>query len=103
MQRTREQPVPGPAGAHGFATPREVPTGAVVYDREFDGPGVVRAVHGAHVELGRPTGYTWSTHYRRLRKGSAWDRQQLRALARLHRQRQASPTWTPTPSPGKTP
>ncbi|KRV49177.1 hypothetical protein AQ490_21475 [Wenjunlia vitaminophila] len=69
-----------------FESPGEVRVGMVVFDRDVEMPGTVRYLDGLMVELVRPTGMVWRVNYRRLRAATAWERRQLRALARLHRQ-----------------
>ncbi|MFD9484267.1 hypothetical protein [Streptomyces sp. NPDC059991] len=71
-----------------FRDPDEISKGLVVFDRDYDMPGTVRAVVGLMVEMERPTGLIWRSNYRRLRPASPWERRQLVAVGKLHRVRQ---------------
>lgn len=71
-----------------FTTPDQVKITSVVYDRDYDMPATVRSVDGQFVELERPTGLVWRRHYHRLRPASDWEKRQLVAVGRLHKQRQ---------------
>ncbi|MFJ4922072.1 hypothetical protein [Streptomyces sp. NPDC088725] len=59
----------------------------VVYDRAYDMVGVVDDFVGPLVCLSRPTGLTWQSRWASVRPGTEYERRQLRAIARLHRQR----------------
>lgn len=73
--------------SRAFASPRELHGGMVVFDREYQMPAVVRLIDGLFVELSRPTGMEWRVAFYRLRRATAWERRQLVAVGRLHRQR----------------
>ncbi|KAK1180384.1 hypothetical protein B7755_020890 [Streptomyces sp. NBS 14/10] len=62
--------------------------GMVVYDRRYEMPGTITDFDGPMVCLTRPTGLAWRSHCASVRPATAYERRQLRALARLHAQRQ---------------
>ncbi|MEU9795463.1 hypothetical protein AB0E27_33650 [Streptomyces sparsogenes] len=62
--------------------------GMVVYDRRYDMPATIADFDGPMVCLTRPTGLEWRSHCASVRPATAYERRQLRALARLHAQRQ---------------
>ncbi|MFD8870760.1 MULTISPECIES: hypothetical protein [unclassified Streptomyces] len=62
--------------------------GMVVYDRRYEMPGTITDFHGPMVCLTRPTGLEWRSHCVSVRPATAYERRQLRAIARLHTQRQ---------------
>lgn len=70
-----------------FGTVHELKVGAVVFDRDYEMPGVVRTVDAPFVEIYRPTGLLWRVHFRRLRPASDWERRQLVAIGKLHQMR----------------
>ncbi|GGS18791.1 hypothetical protein GCM10010252_67830 [Streptomyces aureoverticillatus] len=77
-----------PAEPDTFRSSRELRPGLVVFNRVYQIPAVVRQVDGLFVELARPTGMEWRVAFYRLRRATAWERRQLTAVGRLHRQRQ---------------
>ncbi len=70
-----------------FTRPSDLRPGAAVYDLGDEMPGVVAGCHGPRVRLVRPTGRQWDAYWNRLRPATDRERDQLRALARLHRER----------------
>ncbi|NUS90335.1 MAG: hypothetical protein HOY75_48510 [Streptomyces sp.] len=70
------------------STPFSLAVGMVVYDRHYDMPATVTDFVGPFVCLTRPTGLTWRSHQGSVRPATAYERRQLRAIARLHAQRQ---------------
>lgn len=71
-----------------FAAPDAIEVGSVIFDCDYEMPGTVRDVDAPFIEMVRPTGLAWRVHYRRLRPASAWEKRQLVAVGRLHKQRQ---------------
>ncbi|MEU5105663.1 hypothetical protein AB0H07_25855 [Streptomyces sp. NPDC021354] len=69
-------------------TPPNLAIGMAVYDRHADMPGTITDFVGPFVCLTRPTGLTWRSHQVSVRPATAYERRQLRAIARLHAQRQ---------------
>lgn len=65
-----------------------IAVGMVVYDRCFGMPATVTGFDGPLVCLTRPTGLTWRSHCVSVRPATQYERRQLRAIARLHAQRQ---------------
>ncbi|GAA2361850.1 hypothetical protein [Streptomyces cuspidosporus] len=61
--------------------------GMVVYDRRYEMPGTIADFDGPMVCLTRPTGLAWRSHCASVRPATAYERRQLRAIARLHAQR----------------
>ncbi|WP_338781690.1 hypothetical protein [Streptomyces sp. DG1A-41] len=62
--------------------------GMMVYDRGHDLPAVIKGFEGRKgniVLLERPTGFGWRARRVSVRKATAWERKQLRALAKLYR------------------
>ncbi|NUS85791.1 MAG: hypothetical protein HOY75_24465 [Streptomyces sp.] len=62
--------------------------GMVVYDRHYDMPATIADFDGPMVCLTRPTGLEWRSHCVSVRPATGYERRQLRAIARLHAQRQ---------------
>ncbi|GAA2335092.1 hypothetical protein ACI2L4_11070 [Streptomyces sparsogenes] len=62
--------------------------GMVVYDRHYDMPATIADFDGPMVCLTRPTGLEWRTHCASVRPATQYERRQLRAIAKLHAQRQ---------------
>ncbi|MGY0060220.1 hypothetical protein ACWY4P_27365 [Streptomyces sp. LZ34] len=62
--------------------------GVVVYDRRYEMPGTIADFDGPMVCLTRPTGLAWRSHCVSVRPATPNERRQLRAIARLHAQRQ---------------
>ncbi|MFD5392061.1 hypothetical protein ACFWMG_45520 [Streptomyces sp. NPDC127074] len=69
------------------ALPRLV-VGMVVYDGHYDMPATITGFDGPMVCLTRPTGLNWRSHRVSVRPATGYERRQLRAIARLHTQRQ---------------
>ncbi|MDW6062464.1 hypothetical protein SAZ11_36100 [Streptomyces sp. FXJ1.4098] len=69
-------------------TPHSLAVGMVVYDRHYDMPGTITDFVGPFVCLTRPTGLTWRSPQASVRPATTYERRQLRAIARLHAQRQ---------------
>ncbi|AXG82573.1 hypothetical protein DVK44_13755 [Streptomyces paludis] len=63
--------------------------GLAVWDPDREMVGVVHRLYGNLVCLIRPTGHTWNARPIRVRPATDRERQQLRALAELHRKRGA--------------
>ncbi|MEV8054959.1 MULTISPECIES: hypothetical protein [Streptomyces] len=61
--------------------------GMVVYDRHYEMPATITGFDGPMVCLTRPTGLEWRSHCVSVRSATAYERRQLRAIARLHAQR----------------
>lgn len=66
--------------------------GMVVYDRRYEMPGTITDFDGPMVCLTRPTGLKWRSHCASVRPATAYERRQLRAIAKLHAQRQRGST-----------
>ncbi|WP_076970940.1 hypothetical protein [Streptomyces sparsogenes] len=62
--------------------------GMVVYDRRYEIPGTIADFDGPMVCLTRPTGLAWRSHCASVRPATQYEQRQLRAIARLHAQRQ---------------
>ncbi|WP_236244353.1 hypothetical protein [Streptomyces sp. CC210A] len=77
------------AGARpsAFTRPSDLRPGTAVYDLDDEMPGVVAGCRGPRVRLVRPTGRQWDAYGNRLRPATDQERDQLRALARLHHER----------------
>ncbi|MFJ4919586.1 hypothetical protein [Streptomyces sp. NPDC088725] len=58
--------------------------GMVVYDARYEMVGVIDGFDGVLVSLSRPTGLTWQSRWVSVRRGTAYERRQLRAIAALH-------------------
>ncbi|MEU1667865.1 hypothetical protein ABZ547_30685 [Streptomyces sparsogenes] len=69
-------------------TPHTLTIGMVVYDRHYDMPATITDFVGPFVCLTRPTGLTWRAPQASVRPATAYERRQLRAIARLHAERQ---------------
>ncbi|OMI33867.1 hypothetical protein [Streptomyces sparsogenes] len=69
-------------------TPHILAIGMVVYDRHYDMPATITDFVGPFVCLTRPTGLTWRSPQASVRPATAYERRQLRAIARLHAERQ---------------
>ncbi len=85
------------AHAHGtgsltfVGSTEEIRIGAVVVDRYSDLPGTVQNIDGRYVRVERPSGRVWEFYYRRLRPATDYEKHQLTALDRLHRQQRRGP------------
>ncbi|MBD0746721.1 hypothetical protein [Streptomyces sp. CBMA152] len=81
---------PTPAGPprSAFRSAHDITLGMVLFDRDYEMPGTVRGIDAFMVEMERPTGLIWRSHFRRLRPASEWERKQLVAVGRLHQVRQ---------------
>ncbi|MFD8380314.1 hypothetical protein ACFV2X_17485 [Streptomyces sp. NPDC059679] len=75
-------------GAHWTSILPSLAVGMVVYDRRCEMPGTIADFDGPMVCLARPTGLKWQSHCASVRPATAYERRQLRAIARLHVQRQ---------------
>ncbi|MEV7089770.1 hypothetical protein AB0O07_28435 [Streptomyces sp. NPDC093085] len=73
-----------------------VTIGMAVYDPALQMPGRVTGFAGELVCLERPTGLTWNARRGSVRPATAWEERQLKALARLHRQKRL-PRSSPSP------
>ncbi|MFJ2111823.1 hypothetical protein ACIOEX_07895 [Streptomyces sp. NPDC087850] len=62
--------------------------GMIVFDKREDMVAEVIAFTGPLVHLIRPSGLHWYTSWVSLRPGTPYERRQIAALAKLHRQRQ---------------
>ncbi|GAA2367262.1 hypothetical protein [Streptomyces cuspidosporus] len=69
-------------------TPHILAVGMVVYDRHYDMPATITDFVGPFVCLTRPTGLTWRAPRASVRPATAYERRQLRAIARLQAERQ---------------
>ena len=74
--------------AHWTTILPSLAVGMVVYDRQYEMPATITDFDGPMVCLTRPTGLTWQSHCASVRPATAYERRQLRAIARLHAQRQ---------------
>lgn len=66
----------------------KISVGSIVYDRHYDMVARIREINGPLILLARPSGLNWSRHRRSIRLATEWEQKQLRALAKLHAQRQ---------------
>jgi hypothetical protein len=62
---------------HGFKV------GSVVYDRFYDLPAMVADFQGPLICLTRPSGFSWRSRWIHVRPATAYERRQLRAIAKL--------------------
>ncbi len=76
----------GPGGLTFVGSSEEIRVGVVVVDRYSDLPGTVQSIDGRYVKVERPSGRVWDFYYRRLRPATEYEKRQLAALDRLHRQ-----------------
>ncbi|RDG35060.1 hypothetical protein DVH02_27305 [Streptomyces corynorhini] len=63
----------------------------IVFDRRQDMVAKIIDFSGPLVHLLRPSGLNWRTSWVSLRPGTPYERRQIAALAKLHRQRQPRP------------
>jgi hypothetical protein len=68
--------------------PHGLKVGSVVYDGHYDLPATVADFQGPLICLTRPTGFSWWSRWNHVRPANDYERRQLRAIARLHAQRQ---------------
>ncbi|MEU9792595.1 hypothetical protein AB0E27_18550 [Streptomyces sparsogenes] len=78
--------------AHWTEVLPSLAVGMVVYDRHYDMPATIADFDGPMVCLTRPTGLEWRTHCASVRPATAYEQRQLRAIAKLHAQRQRGST-----------
>ncbi|RYJ24919.1 hypothetical protein CU044_4830 [Streptomyces sp. L-9-10] len=63
--------------------------GMAVYDSRSELVAVIDAFYGAVVKLIRPAGFTWESRRVSVRPATEYEKNQLRALERHHRQQLA--------------
>ncbi|MGY0062120.1 hypothetical protein ACWY4P_37240 [Streptomyces sp. LZ34] len=80
------------SGAHWTKVLPSLAVGMVVYDRHYDMPATIADFDGPMVCLARPTGLKWRSHCASVRPATAYEQRQLRAIAKLHAQRQRGST-----------
>lgn len=68
-------------------SPPGLSIGMVVYDAHFDMVGVVDEFVGPLVNLSRHTGLTWQSRWTSVRRGTEYEKRQLRAIGALHKLR----------------
>ncbi|MFD8385232.1 hypothetical protein ACFV2X_43070 [Streptomyces sp. NPDC059679] len=76
---------------NGAEQARDLPrlaVGMVVYDSHYEMPATIADFDGPMVCLTRPTGLAWRSRCVSVRPATEYERRQLRAIARLHAQRQ---------------
>ncbi|MFI8810255.1 MULTISPECIES: hypothetical protein [unclassified Streptomyces] len=80
VQRAAQLPSP----VRPFRSADEIKAGQVVFDKDKNMPCTVISVRYGMVQVIRPAGAPWETHYKRLLPGTAYHCRQLDALAALN-------------------
>lgn len=70
------------------ANPDGLKVGMVVYDRHYEMPATIAEFQGPLICLTRPTGLSWRSRWTSVRPATEYEQRQLRAIAKLHAQRQ---------------
>ncbi|MEE1790136.1 hypothetical protein PUR28_04970 [Streptomyces sp. BE308] len=80
VPRAAQRPEP----VRPFRSADEIKAGLVVFDKDKNMPCTVVFVRYGMVQVIRPAGAPWETHYKRLLSGTAYHCRQLDALAALN-------------------